>query len=146
MITFPSNPTIGQLYEIGGRSFRFNGTGWVVAAIPGGVVTQTTGQSIVDVMSQKAITDALAAVGDISARVERGITIDGSSVAVVRDYYSAQANITEITGRGITLVERSADNITFVTATTPFNVTGDIYWRITPNVENSFVKIKGQLV
>ena len=59
MITFPSNPTIGQLHEVGGRSFRFNGTGWVVAAIPGGVVTQTTGQSIVDVMSQKAVTDAL---------------------------------------------------------------------------------------
>lgn len=33
MITFPSNPTIGQLHEVGGRSFRFNGTGWVVAAI-----------------------------------------------------------------------------------------------------------------
>ena len=59
MITFPSNPTIGQLHEVGGRSFRFNGTGWIVAAIPGGVVTQTTGQSIVDVMSQKAVTDAL---------------------------------------------------------------------------------------
>ena len=62
MITFPSNPTIGQLHEVGGRSFRFNGTGWVVAAIPGGVVTQTTGQSIADVMSQKAVTDALGTV------------------------------------------------------------------------------------
>ena len=62
MITFPSNPTIGQLHEVGGRSFRFNGTGWVVSAIPGGVVTQTTGQSIVDVMSQKAVTDALVTV------------------------------------------------------------------------------------
>ena len=59
MITFPSNPTIGQLHEVGGRSFRFNGTGWVVSGLPGGVVTQTTGQSIVDVMSQKAVTDAL---------------------------------------------------------------------------------------
>ena len=36
MITFPSNPTIGQLHEVGGRSFRFNGTGWVVAAITSG--------------------------------------------------------------------------------------------------------------
>ena len=64
MITFPSNPTIGQLHEVGGRSFRFNGTGWVVAAIPGGVVTQTTGQSIADVMSQKAVTDEITGLGE----------------------------------------------------------------------------------
>ena len=59
MITFPSNPTVGQTYDVGDRTFRFNGKGWVVSGLPGGVVTQTTGQSIVDVMSQKAVTDAL---------------------------------------------------------------------------------------
>ena len=82
----------------------------------------------------------------LANRVERGITIDVGSVAVVRDYFSAQTNITEATGRGVTLIELSTDNITFVTATPPFNVTGDIYWRITPSAETSFVKIKGQLV
>ena len=82
----------------------------------------------------------------LANKVERGISVDGSSAVIVRDYYSSNTTITEIIGRGITLVERSTDNITFVNATTPFNVTGDIYWRITPNVENSFVKIKGQLV
>ena len=82
----------------------------------------------------------------LANRVERGITIDGGSVAVVRDYYSSQSNITETTGRGVTLIERSNDNITFVTATPPFNVTGDIWWRFTPSAETSFVKIKGQLV
>ena len=59
MITFPSNPTVGQTYDVGDRTFRFNGKGWVVSGLPGGVVTQTTGQSIADVMSQKAVTDAL---------------------------------------------------------------------------------------
>ena len=59
MIVFPSNPTVGQTYDVGDRTFRFNGKGWVVSGLPGGVVTQTTGQSIVDVMSQKAVTDAL---------------------------------------------------------------------------------------
>lgn len=82
----------------------------------------------------------------LANRVERGITIEGSSVAVVRDYYSAQADISAITGRGVTLIERSTDNITFVNATPPFTVTGDIWWRITPSAETSFVKIKGQLV
>ena len=82
----------------------------------------------------------------LTNRIERGITIDGSSVVVVRDYYSAQSNITEATGRGVTLIERSTDNVTFITATPPFNVLGDIYWRITPSAEKSFVKIKGQLV
>jgi hypothetical protein len=96
--------------------------------------------------------DALTGAGQdeinrkLANRVERGITIDGISIAVVRDYYSAQSSITEATGRGVTLIERSTDNITFVTATPPFNVTGDIYWRITPSTEKSFVKIKGQLV
>ena len=59
MIIFQSNPTVGQTYDVGDRTFRFNGKGWVVSGLPGGVVTQTTGQSIVDVMSQKAVTDAL---------------------------------------------------------------------------------------
>ena len=59
MIVFPSNPTVGQTYDVGDRTFRYNGKGWVVSGLPGGVVTQTTGQSIVDVMSQKAVTDAL---------------------------------------------------------------------------------------
>ena len=77
---------------------------------------------------------------------ERGITIEGSSVTVVRDYYSSETGISEITGRGVSHVERSTDNITFVNATPPFNVTGDIWWRITPSAETSFVKIKGQLV
>ena len=78
--------------------------------------------------------------------VERGIPVDGVSVDVVRDYYSAEATISEVIGRGVTLVERSTDNITFITAIPPFNVLGDIYWRITPSSEKSFVKIKGQLV
>ena len=73
MITFPSNPTIGQLHEVGGRSFRFNGTGWVVAAIPGGVVTQTTGQSIADVMSQKAVTDEITGLGERIVDIENNL-------------------------------------------------------------------------
>lgn len=91
-------------------------------------------------VTQKEVNKALANY------VERGITIDGGSVDVVRDYYSAEATISEIIGRGVTLVELSTDNITFEPAIPPFNVTGDIYWRITPSTEKSFVKIKGQLV
>lgn len=90
--------------------------------------------------TQKEVNKALA------NPVERGISVDGLSVDVVRDYYSAEATISEVIGRGVTLVERSTDNITFVTAAPPFNVAGDIWWRITPNTEKSFVKIKGQLV
>ena len=82
----------------------------------------------------------------LTNRVERGITIEGSSVVVVRDYYSEEAIITEITGRSVTLVELSTDNITFVVATPPLTLLGDIWWRITPSAETSFVKIKGQLV
>jgi hypothetical protein len=82
----------------------------------------------------------------LANRVERGITIDGSSIAVVRDYYSAQTDISEIIARGVTLVERSTDNITFIIATPPFSVLGDIWWRITPSAETSFVKIKGQII
>ena len=97
-------------------------------------------RDLISGVTQKEVNKALANY------VERGITVDGASVDVVRDYYSAQATISEIIGRGVALVERSTDNITFITATPPFNVTGDVYWRITPSTEKSFVKIKGQLL
>jgi hypothetical protein len=28
MITFPSSPTVGQVYTVTGRSWRWNGVGW----------------------------------------------------------------------------------------------------------------------
>ena len=174
MIVFPSNPTVGQTYDVGDRTFRFNGKGWVVSGLPGGVVTQTTGQSIVDVMSQKAVTDALgeqksdsditstqdlpsldllsgatqkdvnAAQDELNLGIERGIAFNGNDVIISRDYYSAPTNITIITARGASLVERSTDNINFAIATPPFTVSGDIYWRITHNEENVFLEIKGK--
>ena len=78
--------------------------------------------------------------------VERGIAFNGNDVILCRDYYAASTSITAITPRGAILVERSTDNISFVTATPPFTVTGDLYWRITHSEENAFLKIKGKLL
>lgn len=125
---------------------------------------ENTSNNTVRLLSGKVLDDKVISTQDLPSRgllvgatqdevnkalanpVERGIPVDGVSVAVVRDYYSAEATISEMIGRGVTLIERSTDNITFITAIPPFNVTGDVYWRITPSTEKSFVKIKGQLV
>ena len=100
MITFPSNPTIGQLHEVGGRSFRFNGTGWVVAAIPGGVVTQTTGQSIADVMSQKAVTDEITGLGERIVDLENnpGTTNHQDMTLESRNAVGAHPNLEALIG------------------------------------------------
>ena len=87
-----------------------------------------------------------AAQNELNLEVERGIAFNGNDVIICRDYYSASTSITTITPRGASLVERSTDNISFVTATPPFTVTGDLYWRITHSEENAFLKIKGKLL
>lgn len=90
--------------------------------------------------------DVNGAQNELNIEVERGIAFNGNDVILCRDYYSASTSITAITARGASLVERSTDNISFVTATPPFTVTGDIYWRITHSEENAFLKIKGKLI
>ena len=87
-----------------------------------------------------------AAQNELNLEVERGIAFNGNDVIICRDYYSVETSITEITPRGASFVERSADNISFVTAAPPFTVTGDLYWRITHSEENAFLKIKGKLL
>ena len=87
-----------------------------------------------------------AAQNTLNKVVERGIAFNGNDVIICRDYYAASTSITAITPRGAILVERSTDNISFVAATPPFTISGDIYWRITHSEENAFLKIKGNIL
>jgi len=132
-VSFPSNPTIGQIFTYQGSSWEWNGTFWSTFTFPSSGLTGSTSVGIGDSLISGIVDNVL----EIKSLFGDGITItdDGETIVLTSDVSGEYLPISGGTVTGITSFD---ETVYFNFNVEAFSVTALNYYGL-PSFPNTYV-------